>query len=73
MLVVDAGPVVAAASTNDRDHQACADLLSEADRPLVVPSLVVVVVPVHGFGTIVESCVAEPGATLRYVVGLSTI
>jgi hypothetical protein len=41
MLVVDAGPLVAAAATGDRNHARCVALLSEASRPLVVPELVV--------------------------------
>jgi predicted nucleic acid-binding protein len=41
MLVVDAGPLVAAASTRDRNHERCVELLSHAPRPLVVPALVV--------------------------------
>lgn len=41
MLVVDAGPLVAAAATRDRNHERCVALLSEAERPLVVPALVV--------------------------------
>ncbi len=41
MLVVDAGPLVAAAATRDRNHKRCVALLSEAPRPLVVPELVV--------------------------------
>jgi len=41
MLVVDAGPLVAAAATRDRNHERCVALLSEAPRPLVVPALVV--------------------------------
>lgn len=41
MLVVDAGPLVAAAATRDRNHERCVALLSEAPRPLLVPSLVV--------------------------------
>jgi predicted nucleic acid-binding protein len=41
MLVVDAGPLVAAASTRDRNHERCVALLSEAPGPLLVPSLVV--------------------------------
>jgi predicted nucleic acid-binding protein len=41
MLVVDAGPLVAAASTRDRNHERCVALLSEATRPLIVPALVV--------------------------------
>ena len=41
MLVVDAGPLVAAAATSDRNHARCVALLTEAPRPLVVPSLVV--------------------------------
>lgn len=41
MLVVDAGPLVAAAATRDRNHERCVELLSQAPRPLMVPSLVV--------------------------------
>lgn len=41
MLVVDAGPLVAAAATRDRNHQRCVELLRNASRPLVVPQLVV--------------------------------
>ena len=41
MLVVDAGPLVAAAATRDRNHHRCVDLLTNAPRPLVVPVLVV--------------------------------
>jgi predicted nucleic acid-binding protein len=41
MLVVDAGPLVAAAATRDRNHQRCVDLLGNAPRPLIVPVLVV--------------------------------
>ncbi len=41
MLVTDAGPLVAAAATGDRNHERCVALLSQAPRPLVVPALVV--------------------------------
>ena len=41
MLVVDTGPLVAAASAREAEHQRCVDLLSSARRPIVVPSLVV--------------------------------
>jgi predicted nucleic acid-binding protein len=41
MLVVDAGPLVAAAATRDRNHERCVDLLAHAPRPIVVPMLVV--------------------------------
>ena len=41
MLVVDAGPLVAAAATRDRNHQRCVTLLSHEVGPLLVPSLVV--------------------------------
>ena len=41
MLVVDAGPLVAAAATADRNHERCVALLSHAPRPLIVPMLVV--------------------------------
>ncbi len=41
MLVVDAGPLVAAAATGDRNHAQCVELLAHARPPLVVPELVV--------------------------------
>jgi len=41
MLVVDAGPLYAAAATRDRNHRRSVDLLTEASRPLLVPALVV--------------------------------
>lgn len=41
MLVVDAGPLVAAAATRDRHHEACLEMLSQATGPIVVPVLVV--------------------------------
>ncbi len=39
-LVVDTGPLLAALDQADPDHQACAELLSEATEDLVVPTLV---------------------------------
>jgi len=41
MLIVDAGPLYAAAARNDRDHDRCVALLAEAEPPLVVPALVI--------------------------------
>ncbi len=41
MLVVDAGPLVAAAARRDRNHERCVALLSQAPPPLLVPALVV--------------------------------
>ncbi len=41
MLIVDAGPLVAAASTRDRHHARCVELLAHAPGPLVVPTLVI--------------------------------
>jgi predicted nucleic acid-binding protein len=41
MLVVDAGPLIAVASARDVDHERCVALFAEAQRPLVVPQLVV--------------------------------
>lgn len=41
MLIVDAGPLYAAAATQDNDHRRCVDLLAQAPRPLLVPELVV--------------------------------
>ena len=41
MLIVDSGPLVAAAATRDRNHERCVDLLSKAEGPLLVPTLVV--------------------------------
>ncbi|MFN8224393.1 MAG: PIN domain-containing protein [Gaiellales bacterium] len=41
MLVVDSGPLVAAALSRDRNHTRCVELLMSAERPLIVPTLVV--------------------------------
>jgi uncharacterized protein len=41
MLIVDTGPLYAAAASGDQDHARCADLLASAPRPLLVPELVV--------------------------------
>lgn len=41
MLIADSGPLVAAACTADRNHERCVALLSDAERPIVVPMLVV--------------------------------
>jgi uncharacterized protein len=41
MLIVDAGPLYAAAARRDRNHERCVELLSKSSRPLLVPALVV--------------------------------
>lgn len=41
MLIVDAGPLYAAAATRDKNHARCLQLLRNAPRPLIVPALVV--------------------------------
>jgi uncharacterized protein len=41
MLIIDAGPLYAAAATRDRNHRRSIDLLTTAPRPLLVPALVV--------------------------------
>ena len=41
MLIVDAGPLYAAAARGDRHHDACVELLANSPRPLIVPVLVV--------------------------------
>lgn len=41
MLIVDAGPLYAAAARRDRNHDACVELLANSPRPLIVPVLVV--------------------------------
>ena len=41
MLIVDAGPLYAAAATEDKDHHRCVELLTQAKGPLLVPELVV--------------------------------
>jgi uncharacterized protein len=41
VLIVDAGPLYAAAATQDDDHERCVELLAKAQRPLLVPELVV--------------------------------
>jgi uncharacterized protein len=61
MLIVDAGPLIAAASTRDRHHRRCVELLTEAARPLIVPALVVTEVAyvlVERLGTTAERAFA---------------
>ncbi len=41
LAVVDAGPLYAAADTDDQDHLACSAALQRADLRLVVPALVI--------------------------------
>lgn len=41
MLVVDAGPLYAAAARRDKHHERCIELLSRSKRPLLVPAFVV--------------------------------
>jgi predicted nucleic acid-binding protein len=41
VLIVDAGPLYAAAATRDKHHERCVELLSNSPGPLVVPALVV--------------------------------
>jgi hypothetical protein len=41
VLIVDAGPLYAAAARRDKHHERSVELLSAAPRPLLVPALVV--------------------------------
>ncbi len=41
MLIVDAGPLYAAAARKDKHHERAVELLSTSRRPLLVPALVV--------------------------------
>jgi uncharacterized protein len=41
MLILDAGPIYAAAATRDSNHRRCVELIAAATRPLLVPELVV--------------------------------
>ncbi|MGH2852891.1 MAG: type II toxin-antitoxin system VapC family toxin [Solirubrobacteraceae bacterium] len=41
MLIVDAGPLYAAAAKRDKHHERAVALLSSSPRPLLVPALVV--------------------------------
>ena len=36
-LILDTGPLLAAIDTDDPDHAACAELISQAEEPLVIP------------------------------------
>ena len=40
MLIVDAGPLFAAAASGDKHHRRSIELLTRAPRPLIVPGLV---------------------------------
>lgn len=41
MLIVDTGPLLAAADRDDRDHAACLALLEDDDGPLVTTAMVI--------------------------------
>ena len=41
LAVVDAGPLYAAADSDDQDHDRCLEVLARADLRLVIPALVV--------------------------------
>jgi predicted nucleic acid-binding protein len=41
VLIVDAGPLYAAAASQDNDHRRCVELFTKAKGPLLVPQLVV--------------------------------
>jgi predicted nucleic acid-binding protein len=41
VLILDAGPLYAAAASRDSNHRRCVDLIAGARRPLLVPELVV--------------------------------
>lgn len=41
MLIVDAGPLYSVAATGDANHGNCVELLAQANRPILVPALVV--------------------------------
>lgn len=41
MIIVDAGPLVAAANSRDRDHVRCVEMFRHARKPWLVPQLVV--------------------------------
>lgn len=41
-LLLDTGPLVAAANSRDQHHQACADLLRTNPGPLLIPATVIV-------------------------------
>lgn len=42
MLIVDAGPLYAAAARRDKHHERSVQLLLSAERPLLVPALVLI-------------------------------
>ena len=65
MLVVDAGPLVAAAATRDRHHQRCVELLTEEPGPLLVPALVVTEVAYFLQGRIGPAAERAFAASLR--------
>lgn len=62
MLVIDAGPLIAAASTRDRNHDRCVELLSRAPQPRIVPALALAEVAYFlgdRFGNEAERALAE--------------
>jgi predicted nucleic acid-binding protein len=65
MLIVDAGPLVAAAATRDRNHERCVELLTGTPGPLVVPMLVVTEVAYFLADRIGETAERSFAASLR--------
>jgi predicted nucleic acid-binding protein len=65
MLIVDAGPLVAAAATRDRNHGRCVELLANARGPLIVPMLVVTEVAYFLADRIGETAERAFAASLR--------
>ena len=41
MILVDTGPLVAAADLDDADHRVCVELFASTPGPLIVPALIV--------------------------------
>ena len=44
MILVDTGPLVAAADLDDADHRVCVELFASTPGPLIVPALIVAAV-----------------------------
>lgn len=67
LAVVDAGPLYAAADTDDGDHAACLATLSRSDLRLVVPALVI------AEATYFVGLRLGPVAERRFLDGLSVL
>lgn len=65
-MIVDTGPLVAAANRKDPDHEACSALFAHAQGTLIVPAMVV------AEATFMIEAAGGPGAEARFLRSLQS-